>query len=94
MNVGELKEMLEELDDEMEVRFASQPSWPFENEIRSGEVVDLSSQDDEDYCGPEGGPDPDGEVTEETESEEILYLVEGSQIGYLPGIVARSIGWK
>lgn len=35
MTIGELKEMLEEMDDDKEIRFASQPSWPFEYFIMS-----------------------------------------------------------
>jgi len=33
MTVGELREILEGLDDETEVRFAHQPNWPFELSI-------------------------------------------------------------
>ena len=33
MTVEELKEQLEMLDPDMEIRFASQPSWPFEYSI-------------------------------------------------------------
>lgn len=35
MTVEELKEMLEEMDDDKEIRFAGQPNWPFEYSIRS-----------------------------------------------------------
>lgn len=33
MTVAELIDVLESLDPDMEVRFASQPSWPFEYSI-------------------------------------------------------------
>ena len=82
MTVGELKEMLEDLDDDMEVRLAHQPSWPFEYSISNGQVVDVNE------------PDEDDEEAEEKEPREILYLIEGSQLGYLPGIVSQAIGWK
>ena len=65
MTVEELIEELQYLDPELEIRFASQPSWPFEYHI-------------------------DGAV----ESKGKVWLVEGDQLGYLPGQVANDIGWK
>ena len=86
MNIRDLKNIIEDLDDDLEVRFASQPSWPFEYSIYDAYVIDLNveydSEDDE-YL-----------ENEDDEPKDILYLVEGNQIGYLPGIVAREIGWK
>lgn len=36
MTVGELKDMLEEIDnDELEVRFGAQPSWPMEYSVEA-----------------------------------------------------------
>lgn len=35
MTVGELKEILDRIDDDKEIRFTSQPSWPFEYSIMS-----------------------------------------------------------
>ena len=52
MNVGELREALEGLDDEIVVRIASQPNWPLAFEVRSivtpGDVVDYHENVDED----------------------------------------------
>ena len=47
MTVKELIEKLEYLDPDAEVRFASQPNWPFEYDIRSisQEVMVNSHQD-------------------------------------------------
>ena len=39
MNVKELREALEGYDDDMPVRFASQPNWPFEYDIADVELV-------------------------------------------------------
>lgn len=64
MTVQEFINELEGLDPEMEVRFASQPSWPFEYSIKS--------------ILPVG---------------EIVYLEEGTQLGYLPGEAAEALGW-
>lgn len=72
MTVRELIEELEGMNPEAEVRFASQPSWPFEYSVAS--VVGISE---------------DGDLTE----SETVYLVEGSQIGYLPDEVKDEIGW-
>ena len=38
MTVGELIEMLQELPEDALVRFASQPAWPFEYEIKDRAV--------------------------------------------------------
>lgn len=40
MKVKELRELLEEMDDNAEVRFAEQPKWPLEYSIRNAEEVD------------------------------------------------------
>ena len=40
MNVGELILQLEEADPETPVRIASQPSWPMEDEINYGMIVE------------------------------------------------------
>jgi hypothetical protein len=92
MTVGELKELLQDLDDEMEVRLAHQPSWPFEYSISGAEVVDLNEPDPDDTVEPEDEEHPDD--VEEPEPNEILYLAEGTQLGYLPGVVSRLLGWR
>lgn len=65
MSVGELKELLEGMDDEVEVRLMTQEPWPFENTIRCS----VLASELEDFK-PEGS---EGEV---------LYLVDGGQLGY------------
>lgn len=74
MTVRELIEELEGMNPEAEVRFASQPSWPFEYSV-SG-VVGINTDDEDDRT-----------------DAETVYLVEGTQIGYLPGEVKDEIGW-
>jgi len=64
MTVGELMEILEEMEPEMEIRFASQPTWPFEYTINGATPVD-----------------------------DVVYLDEGYQLGYLPKEVADELGW-
>lgn len=70
MTVADLMYELSQMEPEAEIRFASQPSWPFEYSIDSMVVVE-----DDDAVYP------------------TVYLVEGSQLGYLPGYVKDEIGW-
>jgi len=102
MTVGRLMKMLESIDPATEVRFASQPSWPFEYGIEGVYVVDMLGDDDE-YATLEPGEEDDYDSdAEQMENEPsfneggkiIVYLTESSQIGYLPGIVAQTIGWR
>lgn len=81
MTIEELIRELEGLPQDTEVRFASQPSWPFEYSISS--VVFIEEEIDNDGSDGEDNDDRQG----------VLYLVEGGQIGYLPGNVKDEIGW-
>tara|TARA_R110002050_G_scaffold262945_1_gene403228 strand:+ start:317 stop:541 length:225 start_codon:yes stop_codon:yes gene_type:complete len=74
MRVEELIELLEGCNPEAEVRFASQPSWPFEYSIETAIEVDLDGNDT-------GIP------------KDVVYLEEGSQIGYLPGLAKFKLSW-
>lgn len=87
LTVGDLMSILEGLDEDMEVRFASQPAGPFEYSINGAEVVDLNQPEEDD------SEDIRGEEVSESDPLEVLYLVEGNLIGYLPGVVGRAIGW-
>lgn len=101
MNVRELKQILDDLDDDTEVRIAHQPSWPFEYSI--SEVVESSSNDDdiEDVENALKTDLTDDEKEEanaelqrlEEENVTIVYIAEGTQIGYLPGAVTKQLGW-
>lgn len=75
MTVGDLKERLEDLDEDMEVRLMTQPAWPFEYSIAD---VRLKSEISE------GEPDEEKEEKAEAggEQPDVLYLIEGSQLGY------------
>ena len=68
MTVSELKEILEHYDDDMEVRFASQPNWPFEYSILDAVMVHVDEED-------------------------VIYLEEGQQLGYLPREAKEELGW-
>jgi len=73
MTVRELIEELKYMDEDATVRFASQPSWPFEYSIYG--VVQTTVKDVKDN------------------EEDIVYLEEGQQIGYLPSEAKEELGW-
>jgi len=108
MNVADLRALLEDFEDDTEVRFASQPSWPFEYSI--DDVIEPEIPTFTNWLRQEWGDDQplilifkgltDNERTalrqqyaEAQDTEPIVYLVEGTQIGYLPGSVKDAIGW-
>lgn len=86
MQAQDLIALLSELEPDTEIRFASQPSWPFENSIKGLWAPDPYASEDEDgeeVCNVDEDGDP------MHPSHKVAYLVEGKQIGYLPGY-ARS----
>ncbi|MBN3756094.1 glycosyltransferase family 1 protein [Paraburkholderia sp. Tr-20389] len=85
MTVGEMRELIEGLDDSVEVRLAMQPRWAFEYSIGNAVIVGPAS------LPPGHEPEEDEDVQPE---ENVVYLAEGSQLGYLPGYVSREIGWR
>jgi len=74
MTVAQLIEELQQMNPDAQVRFASQPSWPFEYSIAS--VVSVEVENRRTYV-----------------EEEVVYLEEGSQLGYLPGEVKNELDW-
>ncbi len=64
--------------DDVEVRLAFQPNWPFEYSIDDGPDILVVEVQNDAY----------------ERHDKIIYLPEGSQIGYLPGVAARSLGWR
>ena len=104
MTIGELIERLEEAKDavgeDVEVRYASQPSWPFENNIREvhilgkherRELARESMRFEDGMSEEEIDENFDEEELENT--EDVVYLEEGFQIGYLPDEAKNHIGW-
>ena len=103
MTIGELIERLEEakdaLGEDVEVRYASQPSYPFDYNIRE---VHILGKDERREIAIEAmredGMDED-EIKENFDEEElentedVVYLEEGFQLGYLPGEAKELIGW-
>jgi hypothetical protein len=107
MNIRELIEALESVaqdhGDEVDVRIADQPAWPFEYEIGQVESVDLNNETCE-VCegkGVEGGEtcencDGSGIYREEGsdgEPEMVVYISTANQIGYLPHAAVEALNW-
>ena len=74
MTVADLIAELEFMNPDTEVRFASQPSWPFEYSIDDIVEVEVEKRN-----------------TDETET--VVYLAEGRQLGYLPGAAKNELMW-
>lgn len=72
MTIDDLREMIEGLDGDIEVRLAMQPRWPFEYSIDRAILKTEALES--------GDPDEDDESPDD--DDEVLYLTEGSQLGY------------
>ena len=67
--IARLKEYRDSLGGDAEIRLVTQPNWPFETTVQglvSGEEINSVDADD------------DGD----TEDDNIVYIVEGTQLGY------------
>jgi hypothetical protein len=86
----------EDLIKQYEVRLAIQPSWPFEHSI-TNVVGPATEQWTEQEC-----PEHDGwlighagcDVELIPSDSKLIYIAEGSQLGYLPGDVRSALGWS
>ena len=76
--VGDLLTALEDYDPDTPIRWASQPHWPFEYTL--GQIAVTPN-------------DAEGDGTEPTD-EPVVWIGEGHQVGYLPGIAANALGWS
>ena len=74
MTVADLIEELKWMPEGAEVRFASQPNWPFEYSIDDVISVEIENR-------------------RTGEAEEVVYLAEGRQIGYLPSEAKNELMW-
>lgn len=109
MTLSDLIERLTALQDEhgadAEVRLAHQPSWPFEYAIDQVIACDMhgdEKQEINDFLN-EADPLEDGDAIDEArarlgeldgEPQVVVYLGEGSQLGYLPGVASAELGWS
>jgi len=87
MNLRELIDSLTDLaaehGDNVEVRLAHQPAYPFEYSLETIAAVDLAADEEGD---DDEGAEPGDAV--------IVYLGEGQQLGYLSGHAAAELGWS
>lgn len=90
MSINDLIEQLEGLREDFggdtEVRLAMQPNWPFEYAIADVQVVEMSPEFEE--------GDDDEEVPDVENETTVVYLLEGEQLGYLPGYCSKQFGWR
>ena len=106
--INQLTDLQEELNpgEDPEVRLAIQPQWAFEHSL-SGVVMTGDAQvvtRDEFDAMSEEEQERAQELAEEGEvilldhgeeaPERVVYLGEGSQVGYLPGEASRALGWR
>lgn len=105
MRIVELIEILRQYDDDIEVRLAQQPSWPFEYSIgrvdfadapevmtyAEAEALDEDAQERADERAERGLL----EYVQEGENRPlpILYIGEGRQLGYLPERAVAALEW-
>lgn len=76
--VGDLIAALDRYDPTTPVRLATQPGHPIEHTL--GQVV----------CTPD---DAEGDGTPRTDLP-VVWLGEGEQVGYLPGLARDALGWS
>lgn len=96
VRLAELIVHLQNIQDDLgeidpEVRLAIQPRWAFEHSIGDLNdiiVVDLKETDPDNYDEPE-----DKAAAAAEEPEHIVYIGEGTQLGYLPGVVSKALSW-
>lgn len=97
MKVKELEGYLKTCPADAEVRLAHQPNYPLEFSL--AEVVTVDVENDECpeckvpwYCHDDKGCEK--RIPSEMEIPPVVYLTEGTQLGYLPGNAVRQIGWR
>jgi hypothetical protein len=86
MTVSELIDLLSDYPENAEVRLAHQPHWPFEYSVQAvagaEEMWELEAWNG--VAGDEA----------EDEAPNIVYIAEGTQLGYLPGFARAVWGIK
>jgi len=97
--IEHLKDAKSQIGGDCEVRFAQQPSWPFEYSIADCIVVDddVRKNYETKAAIEEGIPMEDWEEWTHGRDfgygDDCAYLVEGRQIGYLDEVAREEMGW-
>ncbi len=105
MTASEMIQLLSAVDPDTEVRIAEQPSWPFEYAISGVVEVRMGADREENAnleCAQEildsdhSSPEERSEAYRiiDAASTSVLYIVEGTQLAYLPSLASRAIGWR
>lgn len=103
MTLSELIEHLsmlaEGLDfDEVEVKLAHQPRWPFELSIGEPVLHDpLAEWEEENALISSDDPDYEARLADRAIAEgkpKTIFIPEGAHQGYLRGSVAKMLGWR
>ena len=84
--IEQLTDLRTSLDDDAdpEVRLAHQPRWPFEYSVGTVTLVGATGEVEEEEDREEEGD----------QDETIIYIGEGTQLGYLSGVASKELGWK
>ncbi len=77
-----------ELPPDAEVRLAIQPGWPFEYSLAQVAARWSANGNDDDH-----DPPIIEDVSDSDDGQPVVYLAEGTQLGYLPGTVREQLGW-
>jgi hypothetical protein len=89
--ISDLQDIADEHDEDLEVRLAIQPNWPFEHSLSQIALVEGEDESDEEF-------DDDDERNDRPENDKpsktIVYLAEGRQLGYLPGAATHALDWE
>lgn len=103
MTVQELIDVLEDHKERVgeyaEVRFASQPEWPFEYSINDAYALTKFDRRELAIAAMRDEGMSEEEIEEEFDeeeldaSEDVIYLEEGTQLGYLPDEAKKLLCW-
>jgi hypothetical protein len=92
MNVGELRELLEDYEDDVEVAIATQPAWPLAFEV--GEVIEIDPHVPEDE--DEEDEEPENELgdmdRDHHDGKHIVWITTGSGLWPDPYAPRRLFG--
>lgn len=100
--VGDLIDALTAYDRDIPVRWAAQPSWAIAYTI--GPIVCTPEDAEgggwrhdysrEDNANTRRTADRADEADDSDSDDPVVWLGEGQQIGYLPGVAATALGWS
>jgi hypothetical protein len=101
--VGDLVAALSDYDPETPIRWAAQPRWAMAYTIGPIACTLETDAGDDRSHHTSLGDDADGHTADGTANDSgddtdndgpVVWLGEGQQIGYLPGVAAAALGWS